>query len=407
MYTDMKEILQAIYENSKQQVSLYEQLLRAYSEQGAQTPPIPIPPPIQKELNPLPSDSAYSGPLVITKGGTYTGNWRSTDAAVPAVTVNTSEPVIIENSNLKHAGLGITSVGHKANLTVRNTRGFGITPTKSGRERRFVNVGDFVNVVVEHCYLEHTAGIYVATTYYGNGSPENTVKIRFNQAKNIDGRIYNGKQIAQFVQFNYRGNLPHAEIAWNEVINEAGNSLVEDNINISNSKGAKDSPILIHDNYIQGAYPLPISSSQYSGGGILTEASEAGVGSAYIMAYDNQLVNLGNYSMGIAGGNNISYKHNRIVNSAKLPDGRNFPFYSSGMWSNDYYGKGETFNNLFESNVIGVNYGTGRNDVSIAKLVEVRNQQSLPGTITPAMEKAEYATWQAKLKLHNVFLGVK
>src|SRR5687767_9686775 len=31
----------------------------------------------------------YSGPLVITRGGTYRGNWESLDPDVPAVTVRT------------------------------------------------------------------------------------------------------------------------------------------------------------------------------------------------------------------------------------------------------------------------------------------------------------------------------
>ncbi len=35
------------------------------------------------------------------KGGTYSGNWESLDSRTPAVSVQTSEPVIIENSNIR------------------------------------------------------------------------------------------------------------------------------------------------------------------------------------------------------------------------------------------------------------------------------------------------------------------
>src|SRR5690606_5838984 len=110
------------------------------------------------------------------------------------------------------------------------------------------------------------AGIYIGDGYKGDSSPDNTIRIRFNKAKNIDGRIHEGWYRSQFVQLNFRGSLPHAEIAWNEVINEPNKSLVEDNINLSNSRGTADSPILIHNNYIQGAYPYPADSKEYSGG---------------------------------------------------------------------------------------------------------------------------------------------
>ena len=60
---------------------------------------------------------AYSGPLVITKGGTYSGNWESQDPNVPVISVQTSEPVIIENSNLRGKGNIIAAV--RGRLTVR------------------------------------------------------------------------------------------------------------------------------------------------------------------------------------------------------------------------------------------------------------------------------------------------
>lgn len=50
------------------------------------------------------SAQSYSGPVVITKGGTYTGNWESRDTNVPAIEVNTDQPVVIINSNIRGAG---------------------------------------------------------------------------------------------------------------------------------------------------------------------------------------------------------------------------------------------------------------------------------------------------------------
>ena len=51
-------------------------------------------------------------------------------------------------------------------------------------------------------------------------------------------------------------HLAGVEIAWNEVINEPGNSAVEDNISIYLSSGTPQSPIRIHDNFIRGAFPI-------------------------------------------------------------------------------------------------------------------------------------------------------
>ncbi|WP_189011719.1 NPCBM/NEW2 domain-containing protein, partial [Deinococcus malanensis] len=57
-------------------------------------------------LAPAPSTgtTTYSGPLVISKGGTYSGNWESPDTG-PAVSIQTTEPVIIENANIRGKGV--------------------------------------------------------------------------------------------------------------------------------------------------------------------------------------------------------------------------------------------------------------------------------------------------------------
>ena len=54
------------------------------------------------------SGVTFSRPLVITAGGTYTGDWQSTDPSVPAVMVLTTEPVTILNSRLKGPGWLLT-----------------------------------------------------------------------------------------------------------------------------------------------------------------------------------------------------------------------------------------------------------------------------------------------------------
>ncbi|WP_299826453.1 PA14 domain-containing protein [uncultured Pontibacter sp.] len=354
----------------------------------------------------------YSGPLVITKGGTYTGNWESRDSEVSAVEIRTNEPVVIVNSNIRGAGPLVRSLGNSADITIRHTNGYGLTPTPwkdYKKARRFLGVDVFRNIVVENCYMENTAGIYIGQRYEGNGSTNNTIKIRYNKAKNIDGRVHGGQTFAQFVQFNYRNAAPHVEVAWNQVINDAGNSAVEDNINIYNTKGTPSSPIKIHNNYIEGAYPIPHTGSSYSGGGIITDGDgDISIAPAYIEANDNHLVNLGNYSMGIAGGNNVRYHHNRAINSATFKNGSKVAFYTSGMWSKDYYKKNTTFNNSVDNNTIGITawgYTNNRNDVSVAENAAFTNNTFLTGSITLQTEADEFSRWNQKLAQNGIKLG--
>jgi hypothetical protein len=356
----------------------------------------------------------YDSPIVISKGGTYSGNWESKDTEVAAVEIKTSEPVIIENSSIRGAGYLVKSWGHSANITIRNTKGYGLTPTPwflYEKPRRFLIVNDFKHVVVENCYMENTAGIYIGDDYQGDSSPNNTIKIRYNEAKNIDGRIYDGWYRVQFVQFNFRNPIQHAEIAWNQIINEPDRSLVEDNINIYNSRGTAASPILIHNNYIQGAYPLPATSKDYSGGGILSDSPEtdAETSTAHLRIYSNQLVGLGNYCIGIAGGNNIEVYDNRAIVSGMIDAQTPFNCWTSGIWAKDYYNTGSTFANSFYKNTLGVNGQNGgwRNEVMVEfeAVASVKDNHILQGSITRALEMQEYQLWQQKLRREKIEPG--
>ncbi|GHA80328.1 hypothetical protein GCM10007389_38150 [Pontibacter akesuensis] len=362
----------------------------------------------------------YSGPIVITKGGTYTGHWESRDSNVSAVEVQTSEPVLILNSSIRAAGRMIRSAGHGANITVRNTSGYGIAPTPYAdykKPRNFVAVDEFRNIVVENCHIEGAAGIALGGRYVGNGTPEQTVRIRFNTARNIDGRVHGGQAMVNFVGLNFRNPVPHALIAWNQVVNEPGRSLVEDNINVSNSRGTPDSPIRIHDNYIQGAYPLNPTSSTYSGGGIIMDSwwnegmpDPASVATAYVKVYNNQTVNLSNYNYAIAGGNNIEITGNRAVTSALLPDGTPVSTHNIGFYGYDYYKKGVTHSNAIHANTTGL-MGTlahQRNDAPYLPdgTVAFHSNATLPpGTITREHEKHEYQLWLQKLNSNNIKIG--
>lgn len=245
--------------------------------------------------------------------------------------------------------------------------------------------------------MEGTAGIYIGQSYVGNGSASETIKIRYNRASNIDGRVYGGKDFAQFVQFNFRNPIRHAEISWNQIINDPDKSAVEDNINMHNSRGTSDSPIRIHNNYIQGAFPVPSTIREYSGGGIITDGDgDINICPAYIEAYDNHLVGLGNYAMGIAGGNNIRYHHNKAINAATFADNSQYKTVNTALWSKDYYLRNTTFSNSVDNNTVAAvcwGYINNRYDISVAQGADFRDNNFLPNPITRQMEQDEFTNW--------------
>ena len=207
----------------------------------------------------------WSGPLTITKGGTYSGNWKSTDPHTPAVTVTTTAPVLIENSYLAGPSDLIAAPYYGNNITVKNVIGIGVNPNVLGQAN-----GLFVNVIspslldVENCYFESVLfGVYVRG-YGGNRDGTQTITILNNRGRNILGLESNGNngylagetnwQWAHAIQLSEINSVPGITIAWNEIINYPNQSLVNENINMYDSGGTSSSPAEFHDNYIQGAY---------------------------------------------------------------------------------------------------------------------------------------------------------
>lgn len=369
----------------------------------------------------------YRAPITITRGGTYSGNWESTDPRVSAVTIKTSEPVVIENSNLRSRQFGISGWG--TNLTVRNVRSETLLPNvKDWSRGRSINLEEFRSLTVENSSFTG-GGIYLRR-FAGDPALGQTVRIVRNTFANIDGRRSDGVgglsgsvEARQAVQFNDVTRLPGGEIAWNQVVNRPGESAVEDNINLYASSGTPASPILIHNNYIQGAYPLnPGTQSSYSGGGImLGDGKVTGpLGNGYVRAYNNQIVATTNYGIAIAGGSGIEAYGNRVVSSGRLPDGRRIAAMNVGMYVWDISGAGSLSPATFARNVLRDNasgwtrVGTdGRENNNSMWLPHCTlngsrcaNNRDL-GTVTLASERAEWDLWQQKLRGARVVVGAR
>ncbi len=349
-----------------------------------------------------PDDIVWSDPIVITKGGTYTGAWRSTDRSTPAVSIRTSEPVYIVDSFVTGRGDLIHSIQGSARITVVDTHGWGMNPNVHGKHiGRFVYAYNFASVNLEGNYMQGTTGMVLNGNKAGG-----TVRIVGNRAMNIDGRLSDGAggflgggkhHRAQFINLDKVQNVPGVEIAWNQVLNEPGKSRVEDNINLYQSSGTATSPIRIHNNLIQGAYNAdPANDDNFAGGGILL--GDGHDGSAYAHAYENVVIGTTNYGIAISGGHSQRIYNNRVLSAGVLPDGTAIAAQNVGIYIWDYHKAGSAFHsNSGEGNLIGWVRGDGRNDWWVPDAEEWRNNTRWSSDPTLADEAEEAAQWKQRL----------
>ena len=129
--------------------------------------------------------------------------------------------------------------------------------------------------------------------YSGNRDGQQTIVIRSNRARNLNGLLSDGnggylpgeganRSVSRFIQLDNVQAVPGIDVGWNEVINYPGRSLVEDNIDVKRSSGTPNQPLEIHDTYIQGAYPYQAAQDAYNGGGIKTEGRPATTRSKFL-----------------------------------------------------------------------------------------------------------------------------
>jgi len=354
--------------------------------------------------------------LVITHGGTYKGTYRSESSGSACIRVATTELVVLDGCTLTGPG-NLIEAGEGANLVVCNCRGRGLVPTVDKQAPgRFLDVYRPHRLVIEHNTFTQTSGI-VVNRWSAPGPPGQSLTVRYNQARNIDGRWrgISGSTHCSFLILNTVQHLPGVEIAYNEVLNTPDQSLVEDNINLYNSSGTAQSPLHVHDNFVRGAYPFPATAATFTGTGMTTDgdAKTAAEASAFIEADHNQFVGTGNAAMNLAAGHDIRYHDNRAITSGTLPDGRRFNAAHAGLGVFNYYHQPADvfFNNRVENNTVGyVKWGgtapvPDRQDLSAGACTPCTGTVHLPGTITPATEEQEWRSWQLKLKQQGLVAG--
>jgi hypothetical protein len=373
----------------------------------------------------------WSGPLTITQGGTYSGNWKSTNPQTPAVTIATTAPVLIQNSYITGPNDLISDPVYGNNVTVKNVIGIGVNANVKGQPNGiFVDAQNPSLLDVENCYFENVEyGVWVRG-YGGNYNGTQTVTIVNNRGRNIVGTESDGNggslpgetnwAWAHAIQLSTMPSVPGITIAWNEIINYPYQSLVNENVSMYDAGGTSSSPAQTHDNYIQGAYPYNPVTDSYNGGGITTDGSGSDTvqsAAAFNNFYNNQIVGTINMGIEIGSGHDNAAYNNRVVSSGLLPNGTQIPSQNVGLSLYDVYGNiqnGSMYNNNMYNNTSGwmcwalrCAWDGYRNDAYFPENNGdyAVNPSITANPITLQMEAAEYSTWQTKLSTNGVVVG--
>ena len=299
----------------------------------------------------------------ITTGGTYIGNWSSTDPSVAAITVLTDQPVLIEDSTVSGKGDLIAIYGNSqagANVTVKNVTGVAQDPGKMGLKRGLFVSGEQVSTLnVTQCTMYGVSfGVYVVASVI------NALTISRNLAYNMEDRLSDGnggleqenRINGHFILLNGTSAPNGAEISWNQVIDTVNKASVEDFLNFYNSHGAVDKVIYVHDNYLQGAFGAG-ETHAFTGGGVQMDgdSNDPAQATAFIEVSNNAIVQTAGYGLSIGAGHDISVRSNRIVSCGKDSNGNWLAGQNGsalGMWN--YYNTNQYYNNLISGNSGGI-----------------------------------------------------
>src|SRR6266498_524769 len=345
----------------------------------------------------------YNGPLTITTGGTYTGNYASTNQATPAITINTTQPVTLDRMQILHRGRGVNDIVTGTNLTIKNcvfTRMLPATAT-TGDDGRAINLDQPASLIIEHNELNQGNGIVALG---GTCSP---LRIRFNRCRDV-GYSPPTNCCIQFCQIS-QVTAPDAEIAWNHITNLHGFSQQEDTINLYGSSGSSGHPIWVHHNLCDGAYASDADGTGYTGGGIIGGELDG----AWLLIQTNTVVSTTNYGCSISGGHDNTIDSNWVVNEERDQNGAlHGPNYGTAypVW-NDGSSVGAVTNISLTNNTAGwlkrIDASTtARADYNFIPEADVNTGNvSLGDPIDGSVEQAARDAWQALRIANNITTG--
>lgn len=261
------------------------------------------------------------------QGARYTGSY-SKSAAIQHVRKSN---FVIEGLDFSNVNGDIIALYDCENVTIRNNR-------FTSSNKRGIYLYNCKNVTMIDNTFENVHTALVASTSQG-------VVFEYNDIYNVGGPLAlsddtNNGFVAQFIMVTGAGN----SISYNAAENIYGESSPGDLINVNQSHGTAQSPIIVKGNWFRGGGPSP------SGGGILI----GDLGGSYQIAEENILVNPGQYGMGIGGGHNMILRNNKVF--AKRQDHNNVG-YSICNWSEDASGK--SYGITFEKNIVNYSNRNG------------------------------------------------
>jgi hypothetical protein len=361
-----------------------------------------------------------SGSIVITTGGTYTGTYTSTNPNQPAITIDTTQPVTITNSNISGEGDLIFTGVSGVNLTVKDCTATGVNPNVAG-----VGIGEFLeadntaSLTVENNTISNV-GAYALDVHGFTGTGSQTVTILDNSFSNINGMYSNGSG-----GYETTGSAtPHAiildnvvgvagiNIGWNQIVNTVGESYITDVINIYESSGTSASPIDIHNNLINGLWSPSPGTISDSGCGIITDGGTSPE-TAYVSITNNTILNCGNSGIGIAAGNNITVTGNTCASTGEIPGTSTMNISANvGIYTWDQMSGGSTSN--YHNITVGVNTvgwmnSKGvRNDIwnGTTSGTSWASYTKLSGTINDAEISSLQSAWTTSATAAGVTIGV-
>jgi hypothetical protein len=288
-------------------------------------------------------------------------------------------------------------------VTITHTRFNYATPPTGALYTYAVNLENFKRAVLEHNTVDGEAGFYFQGPVAAGAS--NPLTVRYNQFTNMSGDITGGGSwLAQAIQTN-SVNAPGVDISWNEIDNAPNQSNVADVISLYKSSGTATSPINVHDNYVNGAYPNPATSSSYYGGGIML----GDAGGNYQIAQDNIVIRTTNYAVAISGGTNNTLRNNVGVSACVLSDGTPLPACNLGLYVWMYRPTPPPTNDQAYGNTLGWwNPASGRNDWWVPDCTGMCTNShygSDGSPVTLSDESAQTTVWRNKLAANGVTIG--
>jgi hypothetical protein len=369
----------------------------------------------------------WSAPIVINQGGTYSGNWQSIDGKTAAVTITTTDPVILQDAHLRSTSSLIKVTVAAANVTVRNSVAVAVSATAKGQPNGvFLDANAPARLDVENNYMENVRDGVVVSGYKGSRSDKETLVIRGNRARNLNGMLSDGaggylagegnnRALSRFIELDNVQSVPGVDVGWNEVINYPTHSLVSDVISVYRSSGTTNAPLEVHDTYIQGAYSYKPAQDAYSGGGIKTEGAAddtAENASAFTYVHDNQVVGTSTYGIEFHAGHDNVAANNRVISSGLLANGSKIAAQRVGLRA--AASSSSVYNNTMHDNLVGWScwttacsqQGYRRDQYFPASPGDyATNSKMVAGPISLDTEGAEYQLWLNKTASDGIKVG--